>query len=297
MLGHLRMNVDEAIDALVSVATAVFPYEVPEKCDSETNMKHLKEAVENMLQARQIPHDTKMNDKDGPSVKCKVYVSTSRVRMQLIYFRALYAATKANLSHPTIFRTYPSRGSGFNPTIVEAICSTIASPSLFPPVKIGSRPREQNFAGGPLGANNPTRELLKEANTAFGKDRKVAQILSVGCGRPKVLSSNESVATGGISLLLQDLAWDCEMVAQELSARLFNIDAYLRLNVDRGMESIRMDEWNELGNIEIHTNAYMQTNATSEALEASLRRMKERIGTVTLGQISAYACTETMIHF
>jgi hypothetical protein len=39
MLGHLRMNVDDAIDALINVATAIFPEGSQDVTDPEANSK------------------------------------------------------------------------------------------------------------------------------------------------------------------------------------------------------------------------------------------------------------------
>jgi hypothetical protein len=100
-----------------------------------------------------------------------------------------------------------------------------------------------------------------------------------------------STATKGASDLVQEMAADCETVAKELSTRLGDMEAYLRLNVDRGMENLIVNEWDDLGPIETHTSAYAETAIISEALDASLMRLKESTGTVTLGQISAYAYT------
>jgi hypothetical protein len=75
MLGHLRMNVEQAIDALLTIAYAVFPGDSEPVADLEVNSKNLREAVEGMLQTTGIPLDTKMNDQRHPSTKCKVYVS------------------------------------------------------------------------------------------------------------------------------------------------------------------------------------------------------------------------------
>jgi len=74
MLGHLRMNVDEAIDALINVATAVFAEESQDVVDSNSNSKNLKNAIEELLQAREIPVNFKMYEGDRPQARCKVYV-------------------------------------------------------------------------------------------------------------------------------------------------------------------------------------------------------------------------------
>ena len=163
----------------------------------------------------------------------------------------------------------------------------MATRSHFSQVKIGPRMRQLCFVGGAQGANNPTRLLLNEAAVVFGKDRRVAHIMSLGCGVPRVLSVDSS-DEGGVQKLLKEIAVDCETVAYELSARLFNIDAYLRLNVDRGMEEITMADWNELGAIESHTAAYLVTGTVSGSLDNSLQHLQRRTATVTLGQISEY---------
>jgi hypothetical protein len=74
-LGHLCMNVDEAIEALQDVALAVFPDNSQPKPDPETRMTQLGESVKRILQARGIPPDRKMQDTGEDFIGCKVYVS------------------------------------------------------------------------------------------------------------------------------------------------------------------------------------------------------------------------------
>jgi hypothetical protein len=76
-LGHLRMGVDEAIEALQDVALAVFPDNSQPGPDPETRMIQLGESVKSILQARGIPHDRKMQDTGEEFAGCKVYVSFS----------------------------------------------------------------------------------------------------------------------------------------------------------------------------------------------------------------------------
>ena len=74
MLGHLRMNVDDAIDALIAVATAIFPEGSQDATDPETNSRKLKEVIEDMLQTRGVPLAAKMYERNSPQTRCKVYV-------------------------------------------------------------------------------------------------------------------------------------------------------------------------------------------------------------------------------
>jgi hypothetical protein len=68
------MTVDDAIDTLLAIAAAVFPYGPDMRETPETNMLNLRSAIEDMLKNRRVPLHTKLNDKGGPSTKCKVCV-------------------------------------------------------------------------------------------------------------------------------------------------------------------------------------------------------------------------------
>jgi hypothetical protein len=68
------MNVDEAVDALLNVALAVFPDNPDSDPDQEARTRRLGEAIESILQTRGIPPDRRMQDTDSSSVGCKVYV-------------------------------------------------------------------------------------------------------------------------------------------------------------------------------------------------------------------------------
>jgi len=72
MLGRMRMNVNDAIDALIAVATAIFPEGSQEVPDPETNSKALKDAIEDMLQTRGLPINAKIYERNSPQTECKV---------------------------------------------------------------------------------------------------------------------------------------------------------------------------------------------------------------------------------
>jgi hypothetical protein len=74
LIGHLRMNFNEAVDTLLEVASAVFPEAPQQTIDRESNTKELRKAVEGILEARNIPLSTKMNDPACTAINCKVYV-------------------------------------------------------------------------------------------------------------------------------------------------------------------------------------------------------------------------------
>ncbi|KIM22384.1 hypothetical protein M408DRAFT_290883 [Serendipita vermifera MAFF 305830] len=272
LLGHLKLNMDQAIDTLLNLATAIPSTASNDQTTLEANTKSLQKAVVDAMKGCGIALDVQMYDKSLLPPKCKVVI---------------YAATTANMSYPVAFRTYTRRGLNMNLSIIDAICSTLASPSIFAPVIVGNGSRQQKYVGDVHRANNPTRKLLNEAGSVFGEDTCVAQVLSIGAGRPPVSHFSRSTPAG-IHHVLDTLTLDCEGVAAELSTRLSGVEAYLRLNVERGMESINMHDWNDLGPIETHTSAYMDDAVIQERVEASLRRMHERVGSITLREISLW---------
>src|SRR5450432_1766906 len=68
------MNVSQAIGALVSLASMLFPEASNGPFDREENSAILKQVVEGTLQATGFALDVKMNDGVRPATRCKVYV-------------------------------------------------------------------------------------------------------------------------------------------------------------------------------------------------------------------------------
>jgi hypothetical protein len=155
------------------------------------------------------------------------------------------------------------------------------------PVSIGPKRREKTFMSASIGFNNPVREIIKEAERQFGADMRVSTILSIGSGRPALMTLDGPAPSS--NELLKGIVIDCERVARELATQLFNVDAYLRLNVDRGMESTEMKDWETLGIIEGHTETYLEISAVTKAIDSSLQKLQDKVGSLTLGQLSTFS--------
>jgi hypothetical protein len=127
------MNVSQAVAALVSLASMIFLKTSNESLDREENSSALRQVVESTLHSRSIALETKTKDTLRIARKCKVYVFPASRVSSMTRSRVLYAATSDNMKHAQAFRTYPSRGASLNPTIVEAVCTTMPIPSHFMP--------------------------------------------------------------------------------------------------------------------------------------------------------------------
>jgi len=143
------------------------------------------------------------------------------------------------------------------------------------------------FMSASIGFNNPTKGLINEAKMQFGPDMRVSTILSIGSGLPELIAFDGP--TSGSNELLKAIVIDCEKLAGEMAAYLFNFNGYQRLNVGRGLERMEMSNWENPGKIEGQTVSYITVSAVTKAIDSSLKRLQSRVGSLTLGQLSTFA--------
>jgi hypothetical protein len=171
--------------------------------------------------------------------------------------------------------------------LIDALCASLAIPPMFDPVPIGPRLRQRKFIGGSLGFYNPTRELLKEAKVAYGDDQRVALILSIGSGVPPIMSLDSSSSLScNIESLVMYIGTDCERVAREMGTQLITVDAYVRLNVNRGLEDVRFDDWSHISSIESCIKTYLEAPSATRVMDAVSEKIMRHTGSITLGQLS-----------
>lgn len=146
--------------------------------------------------------------------------------------------------------------------------------------------REQKFYAASLGYNNPIQEVIGEAERVFGSDKKASVILSIGSGRPQVVSLDPSLSdSDDLNNILTRMLADCEQVAQEIAKQLEILGPYLRLNVDRGVEEVQIFEWDKLGAIETHTTVYLSGTAITKDIDRLLIALQGGSTSATLGQL------------
>ena len=128
------------------------------------------------------------------------------------------------------------------------------------------------------GCNNPTLQAVEEAHNAFGKDQKVACLLSLGTGKP----GNRSV-TMESAQLAQMIARDTESTAEQLDRRYSGLQIYFRLSVDRTLELGTASRTIEqrASRIMTYTSTYLETHAISETLSCCVKR-SQSAGDITM---------------
>ncbi|KAI9733881.1 MAG: hypothetical protein M1834_002536 [Cirrosporium novae-zelandiae] len=167
---------------------------------------------------------------------------------------------------PRAFRTYRVRSSAsYDCKIWEAARATSAAPTYFKRISIGSQDAKEEFLDGGLGYNNPIKEVLQEAKKIFSKDRKIACVVSIGTGLATAVKFDkpglfQKALPVDLIRALKKKATHSDAVAEEMKRRFKAVPqiGYHRLNVDCGLGSISLAEWNKLGEVATYTNSYLE---------------------------------------
>lgn len=175
---------------------------------------------------------------------------------------------------PKFFRTWSAdKNPGYNCTIWEAGRATSAAPTFFKRILIGEPGLEEEFVDAGIGCNNPVQYLVQEALREFGPKREVACIVSIGTGKPKVAGFKapgafQRVLPLDLIKVLSAITTNSETVASMMEARYQNCPSlYHRLNVERGLEQVSLEEWEKLGEVKTHTLAYLRTDDINQRID------------------------------
>lgn len=173
-----------------------------------------------------------------------------------------------------MFRTWSAdKNPGYNRSIWEAGRATSAAPRFFKRIHIGDPGLQEEFIDAGLGCNNPVRYLIEEAGKEFGPERTVSCVVSIGTGKPKVAGFAapglfQRALPSDLIRVLASIATDTEAEASAMKIRFQNCPGlYHRLNVERGLEEISLEEWEKLGEVKTHTSAYLANNTVSEEID------------------------------
>ena len=188
----------------------------------------------------------------------------------------------ANVSVVHPIRSYRTRGA-LSPscTILQAACACIASPDTFDPVTIGVGHKRAVLIDAMVGGANPAKELLREAQNAFGEDAEVASIVSVGAGKRDVGVVFEDGREVGISDGLRRGIATCEQVHEDLQSRFQKAGIYHRFNVD---QEIGIPPEVVLARV----STYLGATMPSARVDSAVENIHRRLTGVKLRDISKY---------
>ncbi|GAB7349529.1 hypothetical protein MBLNU459_g0232t2 [Dothideomycetes sp. NU459] len=255
MLGRLGMDVDDCISAYTTLMSEIFKNKKSwfriswnGKIKAAFDSKKLRAAIQNVI-ARQHHSGSDLLCDDSES-GCKVFV----------------CATAKETNATTHLRSYvlPNE-TNIHCTISEAALATSAATSFFKPVEIGHRVFVDGGLGG-LGVNNPSEQVETEAGNIWSPmtgdpKRLVKCFISIGTGNPGRKPMEDNVAKF-LSRTLVDLATHTEAVARRFESRWrqqLDSKRYFRFNVQQGLESTKLDDFQKHGAISAATELYLQS--------------------------------------
>jgi patatin-like phospholipase/acyl hydrolase len=181
-----------------------------------------------------------------------------------------------NANIPVLFRSYSSQETHSGCKIWEAARATSAVPTFFKRIEIGNK---QPFIDGGLGCNNPSKLLLKEAKVVF-PTHPIGCLVSIGTGQAEVISIRTSgffqqIVPTDVIDALKAISIDCEAIHEEMSLLFGNSpDIYFRINVEQGMQGIKLSEWEKMANVEAHTMQYLRREEVGKKLTLTIKAIK-----------------------
>jgi len=169
---------------------------------------------------------------------------------------------------PILFRSYECHETHPECKIWEAARATSAAPTFFKRIEIG---RAQPFIDGGMGRNNPSWVVLDEANSLFGA-RPIGCLVSIGTGQVEAVSIRrpgffQQVVPTDVVNALRAIATDCEDTHEHMLRLFAQLPrTYFRLNVEQGMQGVKLSEWERLSKVEAHTAQYLRKKEVGEKL-------------------------------
>jgi Patatin-like phospholipase len=187
-----------------------------------------------------------------------------------------------NLSTPRLFRTYSvDKYESPDCAIWEAARATSADPTFFKRIIIGKPPLNEPFVDGGLCCNNPVKQLLSEAEQIL-PHQQIACVVSIGTGYvatarlPKWNLFNYFIPWG-VAEASKTIIMDCEATAAETEKRFRSApNVYFRFNVQRGMQSVKWEQWGKLSEVTTHTIDYLRQERVDEEVTAAVNAITER---------------------
>jgi hypothetical protein len=199
------------------------------------------------------------------------------------------AAHNMTAGIPVLFRTYPApKNETFDCTIWEAARATTAAPTFFKQMVIHEPGSRQPYVDGGLGCNNPTAQVLEEAELIFPA-RRVACIISIGTGQAKAISIPKTtlpVVPIEIIEAMKAIATDCEVTAQAMAKRFRNTsNFYFRFNVEQGLQEVTLAQWERLDEVTAHTRHYLKMEEVDKKIGAAVDAIGEHPAAISTAQI------------
>jgi hypothetical protein len=204
--------------------------------------------------------------------------------------RFVYAVGRSDVTHParpTPVRTYDvRRNKEYNCTIWETGRATAAAPAFFKHITIGPACSPPNYVDAVLGCNNPVKQVLAEAAREFGDDAHVGCLLSIGTGQANSVNFGKPgycarMVPLDLIRVLERIATDSGSTTEAMAQKYRNSGIYHRLDVDRGLDSVFLDEWKRLGDVRAHIKNSLRLDHVSRHVDRVVGALSRPYNTPT----------------
>ena len=193
------------------------------------------------------------------------------------------AVGTSDITHPagpTLFRSYDvAKNKGYNCEIWEAARATSAAPTFFKRIKIGPSGSGIDYVDAGIGCNNPIKQVIAEAARVFGEEASVGCIVSIGTGQSGSVGlaqpdTFQNWLPTDLIKTLKEIATDSGRTTEEMELRYKDIPGlYNRFDVDRGLHSVSLAEWKQLGRVREHTKNYMRLEVINKRVDDVVRAL------------------------
>ncbi|KIM24302.1 hypothetical protein M408DRAFT_27138 [Serendipita vermifera MAFF 305830] len=268
LLTRLEFTAERALDVLGELNKDIF---MGYGKDAQTRTNSLKNWVDTFLEKHDINKKTCLMTRDGMT-------SDSKLVVPLSY--------KGHVESTCTLRNFRVRQEqALDLTIAEALLATLPTPPVFEPLCIFKDAVTFDYIGGDLVLSNPIRLVIMEAYGAFGPDRHVACLLSVGCGHPGLSSTPSGSSLDEWNEFLRKITTSCLKDAQTADIQMGHLGLYHRFSVTRGLETAAMDTKISSEEMITQTMAYMDDFDLSDKMERCVELLKLKDGTASLEQL------------
>lgn len=172
-------------------------------------------------------------------------------------------ATRDKPIHTELLRSYKTTApteENYDCTIWEAARATSAASLFFEPITL--RKGNATFVDGSLELVNPIHELMREVYRIYDAPT-FGCVVSLGTGRLTIKPLNSKKAkVHDLAITCKDIVVNAHRIAQSFiedrqGQELSSSNKYFRLDVDRGMDSIGIQEWKKTKDLEGYVMQYL----------------------------------------
>jgi len=228
--------------------------------------------------SEQIPDQTTVGCTSSPILSNAFHLTLPSV---------LPISYRNNVGAPCIIRNFEiSKQPPIDLKLAEALLATMATPPDFTAMSIIKPRATKEYIGGGFADGNPLRRVISELDEAFGPDKEVACVLSLGCGYAGIFSVQE-----GSKIPDWRKIWERnkEDIAESVKQEMGHLGIYHRFSVSKGLESVPPEcLFPNLGEILTHTDVYLNEGSIPKEMGECVGSLKTREPAVLLHRLSMY---------